>query len=82
MQNNDTVVDKFLKHEIANSTNLHSDSVVLKSYDMVIAQWFTNGTLYIHLDRCPSKTTTMHRNKLIRRCEVNGTLYANFPKND
>ncbi len=67
---NDKVIDNFLERKFGNSTNLHSDGVILKSYDMVIAQWFTDGTLRIHLGKCPSHTTAVHRNKVIRRCET------------
>lgn len=83
MFTNDEVLDRFLNKESAKSNNLTSDGVILKSYEMIIAQWFTDGTLRVHLSHCPSVTTTQHRNKLIRRCETtHPNTYQDFPKKE
>ena len=65
---NDKVIAAFLERKSGNSANLHSYGVFLKSYAMVIAQWFSDATLRIvGQSDCPSLTTERHRNKLIRR---------------
>lgn len=74
---NDEVIDRFLAKGNANSTNLHSNNLELKSYAMPIAKWELSE-LYVYQGNCPSKTTTIHRNKLIKHCKINGIRYKSL----